>query len=383
MVVKSENMPSSHLKPEVAPSTVLENVERIDPPAVPEFLTEYILRQRPVIIRNLFKDRPIRAIDSVERARQQLSHLPLDVQPNYIQSLVRVGSTSTPERMTLSRYLDLVQADPGTEQFCVEFETPQELRTLFRLPEYCKLRDENDLASDTFVANANNFAHLHYDRDQRDVLMYQVFGVKRYVLIHPKETRKLVPFVDSNIQRTSSIFVENFSESDKEAFLTYTNAYDCLLYPGETLLMPMMAWHYVEYMQTSMSINFRLGRNKYNKFLAELLPTSSTFVQGIAIKLIDENEVEQKYGKMFSSLVAACDVQYKSDRHRIRSLNRLCMEIYDELYPESRLPYTMADVRQRKLATPEDHRHDPLRKDMPRGVLSLCRHSGLIRTGLN
>jgi hypothetical protein len=313
-----------------------------------------------VIIRNLFKDQPISAIDTVEQARQHLSRLPLDVQPNYIKSLVKMGSTLTPQRRTLSEYLDLVEADPDTEQFCVEFETPEEVRELFRLPALCKLRDEKDLVSHMFVANPKNYAHLHYDRDQRDVLMYQVFGVKRYVLIHPRETRKLVPFIDSNIQRTSSIFLENFSERDKETFLRFANAYDCLLFPGETLLMPMMAWHYVEYMQTSMSINFRLGRNKYNKFLAESLPTSSVFVQGIAIKLMDENEAQCKYEDMFARLVDACAIAYQSERHRKRCVDRLCMEIYDELYPELRLPYTMADVRQRKVTTSQTHtREDP------------------------
>jgi hypothetical protein len=340
------------------PITVLGNVERIEPPSPSIFLTDYVLCQKPVIIRNLFEDQPIRAINTIERAREQLSELQLDIQLNYMKSLLEIGIASTPRKMTLSQYLDLIQANPGTKYFCVEYPTPDKLAALFRLPDYCKLRDETDVVSNTFVASANNYAHLHYDGDQRDVLMYQVFGVKRYVIIHPRETRKLAPLLDSNIQRTSSIFLENFSEDDKAAFLSYANAYDCVLFPGETLFLPMMTWHYVEYSQTSMSVNFRLGRNKYNRFLAESLPISSVFVQGIAIKLINEKEVQDKYETLFAQIEAACQMGYKNERHRARCLSRKCLEIYDKLYPDSGLPYTIGDARQRKIIALQAERLD-------------------------
>jgi len=224
---------------------VLDNVERIEAPPRDVFYREYVLPRRPVILTNLFDDQPIRAIDTLAAARRELGQLDLEVQPNYVKALLGEPASFTKRHLPLADYLDLLDADPATPAVCTEYQTPAELLRLMGYPDYCKLLDEQDVLPTMFVAGAGNFAHMHYDGDQRNVLMYQVFGVKRYAIIDPREAWKLDQLVDPRIQRTSALFLQNLSEADRAQFFRYVNAHDCLLYPGETLFMPMMAWHYV------------------------------------------------------------------------------------------------------------------------------------------
>jgi hypothetical protein len=155
---------------------------------------------------------------------------------------------AAPRTLRLADYVAHVERFPESRDSCVEYATPEHLHTLFPRPDYCKLRDESDVVSATFVANGGNYNHLHFDDDQRDVLLYQVFGTKRFVVISPDQARKLdaflvfdrgkaealaaIPSRDAN----GRVFLENFpSEAARNAFLRYVHASDALVHPGETI----------------------------------------------------------------------------------------------------------------------------------------------------
>jgi lysine-specific demethylase 8 len=326
---------------------VLDNVDRIEAPPRDVFYREYVLPRKPVILTNLFDDLPIRAIDTLAAARRELAQLDLEVQPNYVKMLLGEPVDFGRHHLPLADYLDLVETDPATPAVCTEYETPPELLRLMGYPDYCKLLDEHDVLPTMFVGGAGNFAHLHYDGDQRNVLMYQVFGVKRYAIIDPREAWKLDQFLDPRIQRTSTILLQNLSEEDRAAFFRYVNAYDCLLNPGETLFMPMMAWHYIDYIDTSLSASYRLGRNRYNKLLAESVPIPSPYLQNLAIKLADDRD-EETCAAIMARVEAACQVPYADEHTRALALDRLCLELYDELFPDAaRAIYTVHDAERR------------------------------------
>jgi hypothetical protein len=270
--------------------------------------------------------------------------------------------------MSLSGFLDLVESDPDTDAYCVEHPTPAALSALIPPPEYCSLNDPTDVVSLMFVAHPHNSAHLHFDADQRSVLMYQAFGVKRYVVIHPRQVRKMDAIVDPNIQRTSSLLLQNFTDEDLTAFLRYTDAWDSLLYPGETLLMPMMAWHYIEYIDTSMSVSYRLGRNRFNRFLAEQVPIPSIYLQALAVRFSDGEGAERRYADAYARIERSCRATNGDPAARAQALDRLCLALFDELYEEpERRPYSVHDLERRGLARGETpHR----RRDREPGTAS-------------
>ncbi|HMG43825.1 MAG TPA: cupin-like domain-containing protein [Acidimicrobiales bacterium] len=192
------------------------------------------------------------------------------------------------------------------------------------------------------AGGAGDVAHLHYDGDQRHVLMCQVSGRKRYVVIDPAESRKLAPGNQRQARRTSALFLQNFSATDLQAFLRYANAWDCVLEPGEALLIPAASWHYVEYVDDALSVSFRFGRNRYLRALAEALPEPSVELQALAARCRDEDAVGPRERAALAELAAAAD-----DRR-----DALCVELCRRLgLPVAGAPYHVADVMRRHRIT--------------------------------
>ncbi|MDZ8082253.1 MAG: cupin-like domain-containing protein [Nostoc sp. DcaGUA01] len=306
---------------------VLNNIDRIKAPPADVFYQEYILPQRPAIITNMFDNSSLRQMDTLEKVRTWLTDIPVQICPNYIANLLDSTSGDVPRMMNLGAYLDFLQAQPTTLDICVEYPTPQKLLELLPLNLYQNFNHESDLYSNMFVAASNNYAHLHYDADQRNVLLFQVFGAKRFVLIHPRETQKLDAIEQANLCRTSGIFLENMSEAEKTDFLQYTNAFDAVLYPGETIFMPMMIWHYIEYLEPAMSIAYRLGRNPYNRRLANLFPAPSVDVQCLSLLLQDETQARSLHLEWLNKLEAVSHSLAGNESDRRDTLNYLSLRI--------------------------------------------------------
>ncbi len=180
-----------------------------------------------------------------------------------------------------------------------------------------------------FIAPSGNAAHLHFDADHRDVLMYQVFGTKRVVVIHPRHTQKLDPIHSDVLCRTSAIVLETATEEQKTSFLRYTDAQDVVLRPGETIFMPAMTWHYLEYLEPSMSIAYRLGRNPYRRRLAQMFPRPSVDVQALSMLLVDQLEAV-RHASWLDKLEAAASSALGSTR-RETELEGLCLDIRSTL----------------------------------------------------
>nr|UXE46062.1 hypothetical protein Hi04_10k_c5591_00002 [uncultured bacterium] len=276
---------------------VLENVPRIRAPSAERFFSDWVRPALPVILTDLFDTTPLRRVDTLDRARRELARVPLLIQPNYL-SFLETGSRGDAREMSLCEYLEQVERDPNTRDLCVEFASPEALRAELPAPAYAELEAPDDVVSATFLANAGNYNHLHFDDDQRHVLLYQVFGTKRFSVISPEHGRKLDAFLvfDPALRRAVAqtpardangrVYLHTFpGEAAKEAFLAYAGAADCTLRAGETLFMPALAWHYVEYLETSLSVTFRLGRHPLSRGLSETFAMPSVLVQELGSRL--------------------------------------------------------------------------------------------------
>ncbi|WP_404790463.1 cupin-like domain-containing protein [Altericista sp. CCNU0014] len=305
---------------------VLNNVERIPVPSSETFFRDCILPQQPVIITNLFDEAPLRSQTTLPQVKKSLSDATIEVRPNYIAQLLSPTPGLGDRQIGIGGFLDELEANPETMDACSEYPTPPELLAQLPLKRYRHLQDERDLYSNLFVAGSKNYAHLHYDADQREVLLYQCFGVKRVAIIHPQQTQKLDPIHRADLRRTSSFFLENMSEAEKAAFLTYAQAWDTLLHPGETIYMPAMCWHYIEYLEPAMSIGYRLGRNPYNQRLAALFPAPSVDVQALAIALIHTERARENHTEWLERLETAARTSTGTLAEQSSALERLCLQ---------------------------------------------------------
>lgn len=281
----------------------LDNVPRHPTPPVELLFEQYIRPGRPVVLTDLLEGQPLRALDTLERATEHLGQMVLGVSGNFANESL-AGRFPQRREMSLPDYFELVRREPATRDYCYLETPPPVLAALYEPPRLCDHRGSGDTTSLVFLGNAGNYSHLHYDEDLRDVLMFQVFGRKRYVMMAPSASHKLHPLVAPGIVRTSDVCLQHMSEGEQLAFLRYADAWDVVLQPGEALLMPFGYWHYVDYVDTALSVNFRMGRSAEVRALSALMPQPSVFMQALARHYADETRLTSGARSMLDSLLA-------------------------------------------------------------------------------
>ncbi|MEM9696234.1 MAG: hypothetical protein AAGA56_27055, partial [Myxococcota bacterium] len=118
----------------------------------------------PLVITDLFRDAPIAALDTLERARSRLGSLELRFRPEYTTHLLaRLVQGPPPRGMpsaietSIDRYFFHVDEEPSTTMMCTEEKTPAELLALAPIPPLCEPASD-DTRSTLFLGNAGNHA---------------------------------------------------------------------------------------------------------------------------------------------------------------------------------------------------------------------------------
>jgi lysine-specific demethylase 8 len=246
-------------------------------PSVETFMDEHVADRAPVVITDLFAGHEASAIRTIGDAVAAWGDVPLQVQDEY----ARAGA-APPSTMTLADYVEHTRREPGSARCCTEYPTPARILATFRLPEVCRVERDpgtelldlprrygpRDLVTNLFVANRGNVAHLHFDGDQREVLLHQVYGRKR-VLLFPPESAPRLRTLDGPRHRPSlaGLELEHMSLDEQLALVDECGGWHTVLEPGETIYLPMLVWHHLTYLDDGMSWNLRFARTRYGRFL--------------------------------------------------------------------------------------------------------------------
>jgi hypothetical protein len=283
-------------------------------------------------------------------ARRRLGATLLPVGPRPVHRIVRQEPVPEPEWTTFLAFCRELEEQRPVDRICAEHTQPEELAA--RLPHLDQL-DVGEAAdgwlAGFFMAGPGATTHLHVDRDLRHDLVYQLFGRKRYVVIDADESAKLTMGIPSEAGYASALFLDHFDDRELAAFLRYTGARECVLQPGETLLIPATAWHYVEYLDVAASIHFRLGRLAPVRALAELAADLRTFnveFLSLAHHFLDGTVAADVAGSALARLRRAARHPRRSQR--IPAFTRACLLLCEELQlPAARPPVHVADVARR------------------------------------
>jgi ribosomal protein L16 Arg81 hydroxylase len=244
------------------------------PPATRTFWRDYMQKQQPVVMRGVFPD-----ARSTSRAKvlTVLGDVPLKLRRGYSEALVRDRSLSSEVRtVSLGSYLD-VERDAFAGWYCTEqWADPRVVRFLGELPQYCARPVRGEIVSQMFVGLQGASAHLHFDGDHAHVLFHQVFGRKKLVIIPPESGRLF-----DSLNNLALIDVAAMSSSERKRFFNYVRAEEVIVHPGETVYIPPLVWHYLEYRDDAMSVNFRFGRSPHRAFLGDAL-VSDVHVQALS-----------------------------------------------------------------------------------------------------
>jgi hypothetical protein len=277
-------------------------IERTAMPSASDFFERFVHARRPVVITDLFAGQEVDAIRTVDDATGAWGSVPLQVQEEYASA--EGTAAAPPATLSLREYAELIRSNPGTRLCCTEYETPARLLASFRLPAVCevvpsgtdevfglpKKYGDLDLVTNVFVANAGNVAHLHFDGDQREVLLHQVYGRKR-ILLFPPSAAKHLGTLDGPFSRPSlaGVHLEHMSREEQRDLVELAGGYETVLEPGETLYIPMLMWHHVEYLDDAMSFNLRFGRTPYGRFLSLDHFHRDPYIQNVASTLVGDD----------------------------------------------------------------------------------------------
>jgi lysine-specific demethylase 8 len=194
-----------------------------------------------------------------------------------------------------------------------------------------------DLMTALFVANAGNVGHLHFDGDQRQVLLHQVYGRKRVVLFPPASAIHLRT-LDGPYTRPSlsGLYLEHMSLEEKLALVGRAHGYHAVLEPGETIYIPMLMWHHVEYVDDAMSFSVRFGRTRFGRFLSLDNFHRDPFIQNVAATMVGDEAALAAFEPIVDEIKRAYTRQVPDMRQRIREMRSLFRGLCAQVCPEAR-----------------------------------------------
>ncbi|XP_054003851.1 bifunctional peptidase and arginyl-hydroxylase JMJD5 [Hylaeus anthracinus] len=136
------------------------------------------------------------------------------------------------------------------------FEQIPELKDDFMVPEYCSFTDNDEVESpdiNAWFGPSGTVSPLHFD--PKNNLLCQVFGYKRIILYHPKDSPNLYPYDTRLLNNTAQVDPMNPNYNTWPNFIKAKGLVGYLK-PGEMLYIPPTWWHHVTSLTPSFSISF-------------------------------------------------------------------------------------------------------------------------------
>lgn len=219
------------------------------------FLNEYLLKERPVVVRN-FIDPFCPAVTKwdIKYLKEKAGHLQVKLYGKENEFSDHV--TSPPVGLcSFSDYLDMIATGP-TELRLFLFNLLQQL------PDLKQDIVINDLTGGRivewlpylFFGGAGSSVRYHYDIDNSHVLLTQLEGEKEVWLFAPEQSVWLyrLPF--------SFHGLVNLQQPDERVYpgVKYLSGWKCTLQKGDTVFIPAKYWHYIQYTTGGYSVSHRI-----------------------------------------------------------------------------------------------------------------------------
>lgn len=226
------------------------------------FMTQYVAKQKPVVIEKLTKDWPAYEKWNFNYIRQIAGEKTV---PLYDDRPVshKDKFNQAHAQMKMSEYIDLLHTKPTNYRIFL-YNLLREVPSLsndFRWPELgLKLIRQMPML---FFGGTNSKVFIHYDIDYSNILHFHFAGEKRCILFAPDQTPYLYKVPHALISREDI----DYDNPDLEKFpaLAKAQGFVATLHHGEMLYMPEGYWHYMKYLTPGFSLSLRaLPRNIAN-----------------------------------------------------------------------------------------------------------------------
>ena len=231
------------------------------------FYTDYVSKERPVIIKGLLEQEGWEALEAFASLDVFETHasklVPIEYGTAFDSHGTGVSTLGAFARDFLAPSNAAHDGEPTSERVAYVsqhqlFHEIPELQSLFTVPLYTLGRISVDTSAiNIWLGTAGTRTSIH--RDPYLNILCQVSGFK-YVRIYGDDaTQYLYPDVlregNANTFTRSPVDPERVDQK-AHALAVKAEYVECILRPGDALFMPKNVWHYVRSLTTSVSINF-------------------------------------------------------------------------------------------------------------------------------
>ncbi|KAF3331116.1 putative lysine-specific demethylase JMJD5 isoform X1 [Carex littledalei] len=218
------------------------------------FISDYFLRQMPVIITGCMEHWPASTKWKNINYLKQIAGdrtVPVEVGKNY------VCTEWKQELITFSQFLERMGShNPENTTYLAQhplFDQIRQLKEDILVPDYCYAGGGVLKPLNAWFGPVGTVTPLHHD--PHDNILAQVVG-RKYIRLYPASlSDELYPHDESMLINTSQVDLDHI---DTAAFPKIENLefMDCILDEGEMLYIPRKWWHYVRSLSTSFSVSF-------------------------------------------------------------------------------------------------------------------------------
>ncbi|MFD2563299.1 cupin-like domain-containing protein [Aquimarina rubra] len=242
----------------------LDQIPRVETITKEEFLRDYFIPQKPVVIERLIEDWPAFEkwnLDYINEVAGDKEVPLFDDRP--INSKFKFNEPHT--SMKMSEYVDLLKKEPTNYRIFLYNLLKQvpALQTDFKYPEIgLKFLKKMPFL---FFGGGGSKVFMHYDIDLANIFHFHFHGEKQCILFPPSETKYLYKVPHALIAHQQI----DFSNPDLEKWpaLKKAKGYVTHLTHGETLYMPEGYWHHMTYLTPGFSMSIRSVPKKIRNFV--------------------------------------------------------------------------------------------------------------------
>ncbi|MFO0552072.1 MAG: cupin-like domain-containing protein [Polyangiaceae bacterium] len=293
-----------------------------------DFERDHLRGGEPVLLDGVYRGQPIEALRSLDALETRFGDMPIEICDEYF---ARYQTTkqfygAPREETTVAAWLAGLEQS-SSRRMVIELDMPESFQALFELPAHVGYRywEPDGIRALLFLGNRGNAAHMHFDTDFNHVLFHQVIGQKRLVLLPPRVGPLLQP-----IANASAYCFERMREADQRGLLAGLGAVEVLLEPGDTVYIPPLWWHYLEYTDVGLSFALRFGRGDVGRFFASSFHPSFQ-LQNLASLLVPHDEPTGDLARVLDELRAAACQQVRHPLDKFYTVQRIAREAYDRL----------------------------------------------------
>lgn len=253
---------NSLIDPEMTPA-----IERRTALSGVDFATEYVRRNRPVVISDALHGWPALERWTPEFFKERYAHkeFTLDEKTWRLAGLMDLVLNSSPEnpapylrnQVLREHFPDLVgDIDPDLPYF-----RPNWMTRSFRIKDINEELHRGAEIELYIGGNGRGFPVLHWDGIHTHAFLMQVYGRKQFFIYGPEQT----PFMYADPYQANVSRVNSVEQPDLEKFPLFAEAVPTVfvLEPGEMLFIPSGWWHTTRMLtpSISLSINTANGSN--------------------------------------------------------------------------------------------------------------------------